>query len=364
MAFETRAQPPEMVFLDLRYFETTTSPGFAAWLIEQQVSIAFTNSGARLMFVGVRPDDSLATIDCGFDYCLGLTAATTDTLYMVTRFQIWRLQNALRIGEQAEGGYDRLYIPQSAYTTGNVAIQDIAVDQQGRVLFISTLCNCLATTSDTQNFQPLWKPRFISDLAATDRCHLSGLAMRNGQPAYVTSTSQTNEPGGWQTRRRTDGIVIDLVTDEIVLDNLSMPASPRIYRDQLWVLNAGTGYVGTVDLVHGRFEPLILCPGIPHGLCFVNDFAIIGVSKPRDDDIYAGLDIGDNLRRAGVAPRCGLMVVDLRSGRVAHWLYLEGKSTREVFDIVVLPQVRLPKAITFGTEDIQQMVTIGPFGAL
>ena len=50
----------------------------------------------------------------------------------------------------------------------------------------NTLFSCLAAASPTHTFRPLWRPPFVSRLAPEDRCHLNGLALRDGEPRYVT----------------------------------------------------------------------------------------------------------------------------------------------------------------------------------
>jgi len=62
-----------------------------------------------------------------------------------------------------------------------------------------------------------WMPPFVSKLAAEDRCHLNGLAMRNGRPAYATTISEGDVPDGWRDHRRNGGCVIDIAKKEIVL---------------------------------------------------------------------------------------------------------------------------------------------------
>src|SRR5262247_239121 len=91
-------QSESQTFLDMRYYDVSASTGFESWLAEQHISLALTCSGSRLFLIGLRPDDRLSTFDCAFDRCLGLTAPTADRLYMVTRYQIWRLENALQPG--------------------------------------------------------------------------------------------------------------------------------------------------------------------------------------------------------------------------------------------------------------------------
>lgn len=53
-----------------------------------------------------------------------------------------------------------------------------------------------------------------------------------------------------------------------------MPHSPRVYRDQLWLPDSGTGYFGRVDRSTGKFESLTFCPGYMRGLSFIGDYAV------------------------------------------------------------------------------------------
>ena len=103
-------------------------------------------------------------------------------------------------------------------------------------------------------FRLFWKPPFISKLAAEDRCHLNGLAVRDGEVAFVTATSRSDVVNGWRARRAEGGIVIDVGSGAIVTEKLSMPHSPRWYDNQLWVLNSGSGHLGTVDLESGKLR--------------------------------------------------------------------------------------------------------------
>jgi uncharacterized protein (TIGR03032 family) len=67
----------------------------------------------------------------------------------------------------------------------------------------------------------------------------------------------------------------------------------------------------------------------------------------------------DNLKKRKAEPRCGLQVVDLKSGDVVHWLRIEGV-VRELYDVVVLPGVRRPMALGFKTDEIRRVISIGP----
>jgi uncharacterized protein (TIGR03032 family) len=83
--------------------------------------------------------------------------ATPDTLWMSSLYQLWRFENTLEVGQSYQG-FDRLFVPQLAYTTGDLDLHDIALDGEGRPVFANTLFSCLATVSDATALPPLWPP--------------------------------------------------------------------------------------------------------------------------------------------------------------------------------------------------------------
>ena len=361
--------------------EITASRQFTSWLAEQNLSLAFTTYQAgKVFFIGLQPNGQLSVFERSFERCMGLYAEGS-TLYMSSLYQLWRFENALSAGE-VHNGYDGVYVPQVGYITGDLDVHDVVLEVPpqpplsrgeqekqsfvppltkgglGGVIFVNTLFSCLATVSEKYSFIPLWQPPFISKLAAEDRCHLNGLALRDGQPRYVTAVSQSDVADGWRDRRPDGGCVIDISSNEIILTGLSMPHSPRWYRDKLWLLNSGTEEFGYADIERGVFEPVAFCPGYMRGCAFSGDFAIVGLSKPRHNKTFSGLSLDDNLRAKDAEPRCGLVVIDLRNGDIVHSLRIEGV-VEELYDVQVLPGVRRPMAIGFKTDEIRRVVTMG-----
>ena len=339
-------------------FEVVSSSGFGRWLAEQKVSLAFTTYQAgKLFLLGHQPDGRLSIFERSYNRCMGLcTDPEARGLWMSSLYQVWRFEDAL--SGQLYQGHDRLYVPQVGYTTGDLDVHDIAVDASGGVVFVNTRFGCLARISERFSFTPLWRPPFISELVAEDRCHLNGLAMAEGRPRYVTAVSESDRADGWRDRRADGGCVIDVETDEVVLRGLSMPHSPRFHRGKLWLLNSGSGHFGRVDLARGAFEPLTFCPGYARGLAFFGDHAIVGLSRPRENRTFRGLALDDNLQSRGVEARCGLLVVDLRGGDVVQWLWLQG-AVAELYDVAVLSGVRRPMALGFKSEEILTTLTVG-----
>ena len=341
--------------------DISCSRQFTSWLAEQRVSLAFTTyQAAKLFLVGLQQNGKLSLYKRTLPRCMGMTAHG-NSIYVSSLFQLWRFENILG-RDKPHDGYDRLYVPQVGYITGDIDIHDMAVDRQGRLVFVNTLFACLATVSETHSFQPLWKPPFISKLAAEDRCHLNGLAMRDGNPAFVTAVSEGDVTDGWRDFRRDGGCVVDVEANEVVLRGLSMPHSPRWYRGRLWLHNSGTGEFGWVDLERRRFEPVCFLPGYLRGLDFVGDFAVVGLSKPRKNREFNGLELQERLAAKKAMPRCALVVVDLRSGDAVHWLRMDG-AVEELYDVAVLPGCRRPMAIGFMTDEIRRVLRVPPMTA-
>lgn len=333
-----------------------TSRQFMSWLNEQNLAIALTTYQiGKLFLLGQKPSGELSVFERNFSRCMGL-CPSPNGFYMSSLNQIWRFENVLAAGEYHDY-FDRIYIPQMSYTTGDLDVHDMALDSDGQLIFVNTLFGCLATVSATHSFKPLWKPPFLSKLAAEDRCHLNGLAMKGGAPAYVTAVARCDVADGWREHRDNGGIVIDVASNEIVLDGLSMPHSPRWHDGKLWLFNSGKGEFGYVDFAAGRFEPVCFCPGYMRGLSFHGNFAIIGLSRPRDAKTFSGLALDDQLASRNAQPRCGLQVVDLLSGDVVHWLRFEGL-VQELYDVVALPGVRSPMALGFKTDEINRLISI------
>jgi uncharacterized protein (TIGR03032 family) len=90
---------------------------------------------------------------------------------------------------------------------------------------------------------------------------------------------------------------------------------------------------------------------------------VIGLSKPRENRTFTGLPLDEELTRRDAEARCGLMVVDLRTGDAVHWLRIEGV-VEELYDVAVLPGVRRPMAIGLKTDEIGRMITVGAPEAL
>ena len=354
------AEPGTEVHEDEPRFELTSSRQFPEWLSESDASLAFTTYQAGKVFlIGTRTEDArvrLSIFERTLERCMGMWASR-DSLWVASLYQLWRFEDVLGPGESYEG-HDVLYAPRQSWVTGDLDVHDVEIDASGRPVFVNTLFSCLATVGERASFHPIWHPSFISRLAAEDRCHLNGLAMRDGRAAFVTAVARADVADGWRDHRRDGGVVVDVESGEVAAAGLSMPHSPRWHEDELYLVNSSSGEFGRIDLAAGRFEPICFCPGYMRGLDFLGRYALVTLSLPRENRTFSGLALDEALSRRGAEPRCGLRVIDLRSGDAVHWLTLEGVVT-ELYDVRAIRGVARPAAIGFATNEVRWILSVG-----
>lgn len=334
------------------------SRGLADWLVMNNVSLAFTSyQTGQLFLIGALPDKRISIHQRNFIRAMGLISQP-DRVYVASIEAVWRLENILKRSERYNQHFDRLFVPRNAQITGDLDVHEMAIDKHGRVIFVNTKYSCLATFNLVHSFKPVWKPKFISKLAPEDRCHLNGMAMVGGTPKYVTAVSQSDLLNGWREQREKGGVLIEIETDRIVTDDLSMPHSPRVANGALWVLDSGRGYIARVDETTGKKENVAFCPGFLRGLTIWNGHAIATVSLPRDGT-FKNLELEENIRARGGVPWCGIQIVDLRTGDIVQWIRLDG-FIKELFDVGVIPGSRCPMALGIGTPEVQQTISFDP----
>ncbi len=337
-------------------FELDCSRQFVAWLAEQNVSLGFsTYQSGKVFLIGHNENDTLSVFERSFERPMGLYT-DGEVIWLSTLYQIYRFKNSLKPG-QLNDGYDRLFVPQMSYMTADIDVHDISVSRQiGQPVFVNTLFSCLATVSPDTSFTAIWQPEFIDKLVPEDRCHLNGLAMKEGEPAFVTAIAKTNVADGWRDHRSKGGIVMDVAANEIIAQGLSMPHSPRWANNKLWLANSGAGEFGYINMETGQFEAIAFCPGYIRGVSIIGNYAVIGLSKPRHKT-FQGLPLDDRLAKENIEARCGLYVVDLENGSTPHWMNIEG-IVSELYDVIQLPEIKRPSLIGFKNDQIRRIISL------
>lgn len=255
-----------------------------------------------------------------------------------------------------EARHDACFLPRRSHCTGDIQIHEMAfVD--GELIFVNTAFSCLAKRSEENSFKPVWRPSWIKQFAPGDSCHLNGLAVRDGQAKYVTALGETNEPGAWRKNKRDGGLLIDVVSNEILARGLSMPHSPRWYNGKLWLLESGHGTIGTVDPATGKYEAIAQFPGFTRGLSFLGPLAFIGLSQVRESAVFSGIPLVERLKQAEERT-CGVWVLNIKTGETLGFCRFE-EGVQEIFAVEVLPGVRFPDLLNHDPEIIGHSYVLG-----
>ncbi|MEZ6073839.1 MAG: TIGR03032 family protein [Pirellulales bacterium] len=334
--------------------DCTTVGEFADWLSRAGGSLAIsTYQAGKVALVGWDGQQTSVMMR-DFQKPLGM-AVSGERLALATRHHLWMFANATLLApdyiEDQHGRYDSLYLPRVKYLTGDNHIHDLTyVGQQ--LMCVNTRFSCLAGLSKDFSFIPLWKPSFVSDIVPEDRCHLNSLATRDGQPRYVTALGETDTAGGWREHKADGGVLIDIPSGQTICRGLSMPHSVRWYNNQLWVLNSGMGDLCLVDPDSGALQTVCRLPGYTRGLCFVGPYALVGLSRVRETNIFGGLPIQE--KRDSL--RCGVAIVDLRTGK-SPGMFEFTAGCQELYDVQFLPGKQRPMILNEENEATREAFT-------
>jgi uncharacterized protein (TIGR03032 family) len=233
-----------------------------------------------------------------------------------------------------EENFDACYLLQNIHYTGDIDIHEMeAVGND--LYFINTKFSCLCVKDPQLSFKPIWKPPFISLLQPLDKCHLNGFCTRDNQPRYATALGQTDEPLGWRANKANGGILMDIQSNEILAQGLSMPHSPRWHQGRLWLLESGKGSLSYFDFESKTVVEVASLPGFTRGLSFVGNLAFIGLSKVRESATFSGLPITKLAKRVS-----GVWVVNIHTGKIISCIEFTA-GIDEVFAVSVLPHARM-----------------------
>ena len=234
----------------LRSVHTDKFPDLLAQL---GISLVVSTYQAGHLILVRNDGDTLNTHFRTFNKPMGV-AADQARLAVGTANEVWFYRNVPAVTGKLKPAdkHDACYIPRDIHVTGDIDIHEMAwgLDESpnrsnlSQLWLVNTKFSCLCTLDHEHNFIPRWRPPFVSALYLEDRCHLNGLGMRDGQPHYVTMLGETDTPGGWRSNKANGGLLMDVISNEILLRGLAMPHSPRWYDNRLWLLESGQGQPG------------------------------------------------------------------------------------------------------------------------
>ncbi|GAP63277.1 hypothetical protein ARMA_1700 [Ardenticatena maritima] len=307
-----------------------------AILTQLGISLAVsTYQAGHVILVRAEPDGGLNTHFRSFHKPMGIAHNPRNgSLSIGGANTVWTYRNVPAVAPKVEpqGRHDAAYLPRQIHITGDIDIHEMAYDADGQLWVVNTRFCTLCTLDPDHSFNPVWRPHFVTALAPEDRCHLNGLCMVNGRPAYVTALGETDTPGGWRENKKDGGILMDVAQNRVLLRGLSMPHSPRLYNNQLWLLESGEGSLALVDLPNRTWHTITKLPGFTRGIDFVGPLAFIGLSQVRESAVFSGIPLVERLEERV----CGVWVVNIQTGETVAFLRFE-EGVQEIFAVQVLP---------------------------
>lgn len=325
-------------FKQLAPFSARYSTQVPELLNKLNCSIALsTYQAGKVVLISPRPDnEKLITLPRSFRKPMGM-AVKDNKMVISTKDEVLVFQNSRELAAfypNKQNTYDSLWLPRTTYYTGLVDMHDIGFGDEG-IYGVNTSFSCICKIDGEYNFTPIWKPPFIKEVAPGDLCHLNGMVILDGKPQYVTALGSSTTPRGWKENIIDGGILMDVETDEIILDNLSMPHSPKMYQNELYLLLSASGEFIKVDLDTKSYTTLKKFDGFCRGLSFYGDFAFIGFSKLRkNSSTFAKLSFSDKANFSGI--KIIHMPTNAEVGEIIY-----ETSVDEIYEVLVLEnQVR------------------------
>ncbi len=310
-----------------------------------------TYQAGTVMVLGTDRDDRLYQIPVTVKKPMGI-AVKDDTMAIASLDEIQLFGRNNHVAEQKmvnKKNFDTYFINRATYNTSSIDLHDIDFGIN-KIWGVNTAFSCLSTFDITNNFVFKWKPNFIDELVPEDRCHLNGMAMRDGLPRYVTALSKTNTKEGWRSDIMNSGVLLEVPTSEVILDGLSMPHSPRFYENDLYLLSSGDGNLLKVDVENKTTEIYFSFGRFVRGLAFEGKYAFIGMSKIRDTaKTFNGLEVKNKSKNAGV------IVFNMETREVVGEVnYIN--TVEEIFDVQVLKNTLKPAILTNNDERSKQVI--------
>ena len=211
--------------------------------------------------------------------------------------------------------------------------------------------SCLALIDENYSFTPVWKPPYITQLAPEDRCHLNGMVMNNGAPLYVTALGQEDGAQSWRNKLPGGGVLRHVPSNEIIIEDLGMPHSPRIYDGKLYMLLSATGEIIEVDAEGGTYETVNKIDGFVRGMAKHGDYVFVGRSRLRSNaSTFKDLPIAEKAHTSGVT------VIHLPTGAIVGSIQFES-SVDEIYDVQILPGVTRPGILNTESDVYKRALT-------
>ncbi len=341
----------------IKPFTCTVTPQVAQILHNLGCTIAIsTYQAGKLVFLSASDEDNLVQLPRTFNKPMGIALNEHDPnkIALACKDEVIVFKNSPELAEyypKSPKKYDALYMPRLTYQTNFLDIHDLEFGKEG-LYGVNTLFSCIVKLNDDYSFEPIWQPEFISEIVSEDRCHLNGLIMEDGLPAYVTTFNGGNQAQSWRSNITKNGHLIDVRNNRIISNQLAMPHSPRKINGVLYCLQSATGELVKIDEQSGKVEVVLGLNAFVRGMHHYGDYLFIGMSKLRENS-STFKELIPNIKNN----RSGIAVIHLPTASLQGEIVYQ-TSVEEIYDVKILPNMKRPNIMNPNNEESKLALTI------
>ena len=326
-------------------------------LLELNCSIAIsTYQAGKLIFISAKDKNSLVQLAKTIKKPMGL-AFDGNRLAVAAKESVLLYSSSPLLASEyprQPKTYDNLFLPRAQYFTSVTDIHDLVWIGE-KLLMVNTRFSCLAWLDERFNFLPYWKPSFITQLMPEDRCHLNGVALNGNKPVFVSMLGKADTADGWRDKKASGGLIMDLESGEVVVNNLAMPHTPRIFDNHLYALLSANGELIKIDTGLGKYEVVKKFPGYVRGMAYYKGFLFVAFSKIREKhSAFSDLPIAASSNEAGIS------VMHFASGNIVGEIKYQN-SVEEIYDVQIMPNLR-PGMVNFDQQERDLAISLPGFG--
>ncbi len=133
---------------------------------------------------------------------------------------------------------------------------------------------------------------------------------------------------------------MDVEKNEILMEGLAVPHSPRCYKGELYFLLSASGELVRYESETKSYTIINCMPGFVRGLTFYKDYIFVGLSRFRTSK---NTTFGD-FPRDPQSLECGVTILHSKTGSiVAEIRYLN--LCEEIYDLGILEGMRRPNIL-------------------
>ena len=339
-------------------FKMGYSASFANLLYQLKITLAFsTYQAGKVIFISSLNEQEVMQLPRNFKKPMGI-AVDDNQLAIASMREVHLFINEPSLSStypKMPAFYDGMYAARATYYCGECDMHDLAwIDD--KLIAVNTHFSCISEIGRNFSFVPIWQPHFITELQPEDRCHLNGLVVINNKPKYVTALGQSNEERGWKTNLANGGILMDIETNEILLDDLCVPHSPKMIDGKLYILESGKGTLSVYDPETKIKEEVLNVGGFGRGMAEISGYLFICLSKLRKNSSSFG-----KLPVSEMEYLPGIVVYHLPSKKFVAELRYE-TSVEEIYDLQIITNARRPGIITHDNP-MSELAISTPFGS-